>query len=563
MKIKKTIITLAALTMMQQVTFAQEAHFTPTEEENGTKEQPFLIESIEDLNNLAEDIRNGVPKDADDQPTYYNGVYFKLTTDLDYSSVALFDTDEDGTADSNFCPIGFGDESDVPDHHPFMGIFDGDNHTIKGITVNTPDGYGVGLFGYIYYPAVIKNIKMENCSFTANFEVGAIVGGNAGIGDSHIVDGGSSNNSSDSEYGIYNCTVAEDVTVTGVSVTYEGIELSGAMIGGIVGSCSYMTVSDCVSAATVKGDDCVGGITGRLLSSLNSQGIERGILRDCYFRGSVTASSHKGDIAGARGPVADYDGSNGTKGKYIVTLYADDSELDVKNANRIDNYSPQKVDVVFKGVTLKKDGTWNLICLPISVSDITGTPLEGADIRDIESTHFNSETGVLTFNCSQENLGKLNKSNHAYLVKWENGDDITDPVFENFTLFYSPSTTTQTDFADVKGTFTSTAIAASDNTLVCMDADNTFSHPDTDTSVNAFTAYFKLKDDVTSEDVQEYVLNFDEPTGIYNVNADDNVNKSDNAIYDLNGRKVASNLSPITHHLPKGIYIYKGKKIVL
>ncbi|MBO6216642.1 MAG: leucine-rich repeat protein [Prevotella sp.] len=45
-------------------------------------------------------------------------------------------------------------------------------------------------------------------------------------------------------------------------------------------------------------------------------------------------------------------------------------------------------------------------------------------------------------------------------------------------------------------------------------------------------------------------------TGIGNVNANDNVN--DDAIYDLNGRKVADN-----HALPKGIYIRNGKKIVV
>ena len=60
--------------------------------------------------------------------------------------------------------------------------------------------------------------------------------------------------------------------------------------------------------------------------------------------------------------------------------------------------------------------------------------------------------------------------------------------------------------------------------------------------------------------------NFSEATGINNVNV--NANANDNAIYDINGRKVAtvdSDLSSTTLSalsLPKGIYIYKGKKIV-
>ena len=66
--------------------------------------------------------------------------------------------------------------------------------------------------------------------------------------------------------------------------------------------------------------------------------------------------------------------------------------------------------------------------------------------------------------------------------------------------------------------------------------------------------------------VFSFLENFSEATGINSVNI--NGNKDDNIIYDINGRKVAtvdSDLSSTTLSalsLPKGIYIYKGKKIV-
>ena len=123
----KTIIVLATLLAFGQGAWAQTSSFPETDDEKGTEAKPFLIENIEDLNALASDVNSG---------TDYSGTYFKLTTDLDYSSVALFDSDEDGTADSNFTTIGSGDESDGKD---FKGIFNGNGKYIKGITVRSEE----------------------------------------------------------------------------------------------------------------------------------------------------------------------------------------------------------------------------------------------------------------------------------------------------------------------------------------------------------------------------------------------------------------------------------------
>ena len=54
----------------------------------------------------------------------------------------------------------------------------------------------------------------------------------------------------------------------------------------------------------------------------------------------------------------------------------------------------------------------------------------------------------------------------------------------------------------------------------------------------------------------------EEPTGINNLNDNVSANGNDNTIYDLSGRKIANGTSPNTH-LPNGIYIQNGKKVVV
>jgi hypothetical protein len=241
MKKINILFAIASLLIFVQGAWAQdqEPHFKTIKDTDGTvlqdgsENKPFLIASVEDLNYLADDVNN---KGID-----YEGVYFLQTDDITYGE------------DDVFTPIGKGDEEN--NGTPFQSIYDGDNHTISGIKYNDPEGVGVGLFGYIYYPAVIKNVKLENCSFTGNWEVGAIVGVSGGNGEGYVID---------------NCTLGSlgsGVTIKGVSTTVEGETMPAAYIGGIIGYAHCITVSNCYSEATVSGGDFVGAIAGYLLGS--------------------------------------------------------------------------------------------------------------------------------------------------------------------------------------------------------------------------------------------------------------------------------------------------------
>ena len=329
MKKFNILFAIASLLIFAQGAWAQdqEPHFNIVKDTDGTvlqdgsEEKPFLISSVKDLNNLAVDVNNGID---------YEGVYFRQTKDITYGE------------DDTFTPIGMGDEEN--DGTPFKGKFDGDNNTISGITYSDPKGVGVGLFGYIYYPAVIKNVKLEHCSFTGNWEVGAIVGASSGHGD-------------DEYYVIDNCDLGSYVKVNGVSMTVEGETMPAAYIGGIIGYAHCITVSNCYSDATVVSDgDFVGAIAGYLLGGPGNEAF----IVNCY-------SSKAEKAVGGRGKEDEFAPSDATDGILKITLFADDSD-EIKNLTRIKNYHNLACDVTMKGLTFNKSGKWNSVCLPFNIT---------------------------------------------------------------------------------------------------------------------------------------------------------------------------------------------------
>lgn len=455
---------------------------------------------------------------------------FRVTADITFGE------------NDTFTPIGTGDETDGT---PFQGTFDGQGHTISGINYSDPEGVGIGFFGYIHYPVVIKDVKLENCSFTGNYEVGAIAGWNGGSTDHEVT------------WGISGCTVGNNVTVTAVTATIEGDSYPGAFAGGIIGACNNMPVKDCVSGATVTGDELVGGITGRLLSSV-ANGQEVGVIENCYFSGTATAtgSSPTHDAIGMRGP-SDYD-TEGTEGLIRITLLSDDSNEEINNVTRMDNYLQQTCDVTLSGRTLYKDGGWNTLCLPFTLDGLSGTPLEEATVKTLSTASFSN--GKLTLNFVSSTKIEAGK---PYLVKWTKASDYVDdnshnvyqPTFSGVTLV-SGTTDITTDKVDFLGNFSPVSLQANDKTILYMGGDNKLYYPTASFSINSFRGYFKLKG-ITASDINQsnaIILNFDgDTTGISSLSHA--IPASDKAWFTLDGRRISG--QPTV----KGVYINNGKKI--
>ena len=209
---------------------------------NGTEDDPFLIETPEDLCALADHV-NGSNTNylgINVAPSYdCEGQWFKVTNDLDFSqaeTVALRPTstwDDQTSTESNFTRIGTGSLI------PFCGHFDGNGKIISGLR-----GYS-GLFGSVGKVGTISEVKgviLTNSRFYAD-ETG--VGGIAmAISDSEITD----------------CHVAHNVLLLVKDNTRD--------VGGIVAAmCAINVVKNSTSAATiVVKEGCtvnqIGGLVG-------------------------------------------------------------------------------------------------------------------------------------------------------------------------------------------------------------------------------------------------------------------------------------------------------------
>ena len=485
----------------------------------GTKNDPFIIDNTEKLDQLASRVNAGET---------YAGAYFKVTADISYPCSSQWN--DVSSEEDNYTRIG-------TNMKPFRGVFDGDGHTISGIRIYSNSSYNFGLFGYLGSGAVVKNVTIANTRITAGDNTGAIAG---------RTDGGAT---------VENCHVLSDVCI------YD--EGANHWRGGVVGYVYGGSIKGCTCSATLtivdgKVSGSCGGIAGRKqdgsivnclainvhlpavssFSSMNELGVVMGntvsnelsgnLYYDCFFgdaaatrgigscsnptNGDEALSAHtvtfEGDnltvlFDGAEpdpNVVEAYDGglaykskfyaaenkavtfslrasegfvvdevtaSSGTvtenaDGSYTLTMPAKDVVIMASlgaagtiilqdggdNSAVLTTYDGVKADVTLQGRTLWKDGFWNTLCLPISLSSLAGTPLEGATIKTLESSSFASETLTLNFTQDANNLTGI-EAGKPYIVKWESGNSVTDPTFENVTISntLSPVTTDEVSFA--------------------------------------------------------------------------------------------------------------------
>ena len=183
-------------------------------ENYGTKADPYELKDVNDLYGFT----------FLSTKTNFAGKIVKLTDDIDVTGFA-------------WTPIGTAAKL-------FAGTFDGGYHTISGVALESSEHY-VGLFGITDVGSTIKNLRVEDCSFT----------------------------------------------VTG---TTDGYAFLGSVAGEIRGS-----IENVYSNATVT-SDCmqVGGIVGRA-NSLATNGVRSEVnIKNCWFDGTVAMTGSTGRYAG-------------------------------------------------------------------------------------------------------------------------------------------------------------------------------------------------------------------------------------------------------------------------
>ena len=259
---------------------------------------------------------------------------------------------------------------------------------------------------------------------------------------------------------------------------------------------------------------------------------------------------------------SDWMSAQAFKTSYALVLADDDASATTKNADLLDEFESFTTDVTLADRTLYKDGDWNTLCLPFNVT-LKGSVLEGATVKKLNGEKSSLEDGklTLTFEDEKEEL----TAGIPYIIKWEQGDDITNPVFEGVTISSIRPTEVMSNDGQVSfvGQYSSFNIVESGatgenegnkNEILLLSSGNKLGYSKNPRTLHAFRCHFKTHSETKA---RSFELDFGdgETTVLTLVNSEKRIVNSE--VYDLQGRKL--NGKPTK----KGLYIHNGKAVVI
>ena len=244
----------------------------------------------------------------------------------------------------------------------------------------------------------------------------------------------------------------------------------------------------------------------------------------------------------------------------LLMLY-DDSD----NTAVLETYvaSGKTTHVQLVNSTFYKDNSWSTLCLPFDVTDMNGTPLDGATVMELNTSSrngFDASSGILYLSFKTVSAIESGKS---YIVKWTDGEDVVNPVFEDVTILnYEPIAHTSETFdletVTMVGTYAPFDFEANDQSIMLMGTGDNLFCPAEDTTLNGFHAYFEIPSlqGVENTAVKGSVIDFDGlVVGIDDITVD-NIQYPD-GWYTITGIKLPK--KPTT----PGFYIHNGKKVFI
>ena len=248
-----------------------------------------------------------------------------------------------------------------------------------------------------------------------------------------------------------------------------------------------------------------------------------------------------------------------------LVLLNDDLAEEVQNSDKLTeavSASGTLVNVMLKDRTFFKDGNWNTLCLPFSVSEdeIANSPLAGANIKkfydgNVTGTHVD----IVFTDATDIEAGEY------YIFKWDEGEDISNPAFKNVEIVLNDSY--HYDYRDgnyfkVYGNFSSFEV---DPTLdgcytYYLSSDGNLKYSDKYRVLKTFRIFFRFTADNDAAGALDFNLVFDDgstQTGIVELDGNGRDNRAPEGYYNLQGVKY--NGKPIQ----KGVYINNGRKVVV
>ena len=517
----------------------------------GTAGDPYTISNSDEWRSLASHVNNG---------NNFSGKYVKLMDDI---------------AVTNKC----GTVSGSTQLNPFSGTFLGNNKTIT-VTFTDDGSQGIAPFRYIN-GATIKDLKVAGTIASSQNHSAGLVGFANGTNliENCLVTA-TLNVSSNYAGGIIGHGLTSATTIRGCAFTgtINGVGGNRENIGGIWGwsDTATPTLENCLEAGTYNAN----------IASMHPMGLQgtTGTITNCYYLNAQTGSprnvctvsgakqaytaattpANLGSLVEDYGTLTAYENGILYDGTYFVApatvILADNAD----NNTSISNANGYVADVTLAGRTLYKDGAWNTLCLPFSVDNFTGTPLEGTTVKTLASTGFSGGTLTMTFS---EDVTSI-EAGKPYIVKWAEGTDIANPVFNGVTISDAPANA-ETDYVDFVGTYSPVGIYTADRTKLFLGSANMLRYPtNPNYTVNAFRGYFQLKNGLTASEnasqvsgneVKAFVLNFGdgETTGIESLTPNPSPNGEGSEYwYSIDGRRLQGEPTQ------KGVYIRNGKKIM-
>jgi hypothetical protein len=315
---------------------------------DGSQASPYLISSVRQLKKLSVDISIMGSVDV----TY--GKYFELTTDLDFA----------------------GDNITASLISSFYGTFDGKNHLIKNLTINSAAG-GATIIGNLYFGelknlgrvggatittanngagfiSVAYNCKLSNCFNTANITSNTNTGGLIGV------------------ITPYNASVAgtiptiiENCYNTGnVTSTTGG---AGGFSGTVLFQGGILIVKNSYNSGNIKTDAIGGGLLGSISSG---QGIEQTIdFTNLFNFGNVVITLNNNRIGAIIGTYAGTTNPADVPFTFTVNNVISRPDVAKKNTSVLVNYvigynnAAQQTwvqSVISANPTLKEDAKYTL-----------------------------------------------------------------------------------------------------------------------------------------------------------------------------------------------------------
>lgn len=243
----------------------------------GTKLSPYIILTAEQLTYLSF-VVNSSDKD-------YKGRYFKLGADIKLNKGDIIDAKGalvgDSTKLHKWTPIG---NSSVA----FDGTFDGDDHTVSGMFINTTSSNN-GLFGNT--SGVVQNVNLDDSWVYGGKYTAGVVGYNTGS-LKNITNKASVTSESGPVGGVVGASNDSYGNVNLVDDIYNfGVVKGKNDVGGVLGFIDRIKLTHAENSGLVEGEKYVGGIWGGAQSTT----VDASYLTNY---GKIVGQTNTGGVAG-------------------------------------------------------------------------------------------------------------------------------------------------------------------------------------------------------------------------------------------------------------------------